>query len=70
MSYLNDKVKIENYEYTSNMVNLSFASIIDFSDSILEEEVIYTLSSSILSSCDVNKVIFMVNDKIFAIKSK
>lgn len=70
MSYLNDKVKIENYEYTSNMVTLSFASILDFSDSILEEEVIYTLSNSILTSCDVNQVIFMANDKIFAIKSK
>jgi len=70
MSYLNDKVKIENYEYTSNMVTLSFASILDFSDSILQEEVIYTLSNSILSSCDVNQVIFMANDKIFAIKSK
>ena len=70
MSYLNDKVKIENYEYTSNMVTLSFASILDFSDSILEEEVIYTLSNSILTSCEVNQVIFMANDKIFAIKSK
>lgn len=70
MSYLNDKVKIENYEYTSNMVTLSFASILDFSDSVLEEEVIYTLSNSILSSCEVNQVIFMANDKIFAIKSK
>ena len=70
MSYLNDKVKIENYEYTSNMVTLSFASILDFSDSILQEEVIYTLSNSILTSCDVNQVIFMANDKIFAIKSK
>lgn len=70
MSYLNEKVKIENYEYTSNMVALSFESILDFSDAILEEEVIYTLSNSILSSCDVQQVIFMANDKIFAIKSK
>lgn len=70
MSYLNEKVKIENYEYTSNIVTLSFESIIDFSNADLEEELIYTLSNSILYSCDVNQVIFMANDKIFAIKSK
>ena len=70
MSYLNEKVKIENYTYTSNIVTLSFESIMDFSNAILEEELIYTLSNSILSSCDVNQVVFMANDKIFAIKSK
>ena len=70
MSYLNEKVKIENYEYTSNIVTLSFVNIIDFSNDDLEEELIYTLSNSILDSCDIEKVIFMNNDKIFAIKSK
>lgn len=70
MSYLNEKVRIENYEYNSNMVTLSFESIIDFSNATLEEEVIYTLSNSILASCDIKQVIFMANDKIFAIKSK
>ena len=30
MSYLNDKVKIEKYEKTNNIVTISFASILDF----------------------------------------
>lgn len=70
MSYLNEMVKIENYEYTNNVVTLSFESVIDFSNDNLEEELIYTLSNSILDSCEARSVIFMANDQIFAIKSK
>jgi len=70
MSYLNEKIKLENYEYTSNMVMLSFSNILDFTTEDLEEELIYTLSNSILNSCDITKVVFVSNDKIFAIKSK
>lgn len=70
MSYLNEKIEIENYEYTNNVVTLSFSNIVDFANEDIEEELIYTLSSSIFDSIDVKTVIFMVKDDIFAIKSK
>jgi len=70
MSYLNDKIAIKNYEEKSNILTLSFSNIIDFSSDILDEEVIYTLSNSIMESTDIEKVIFMSNDKIITIKDK
>ena len=70
MSYLNEKVRLENYELKSNMVTLSFSNILDFSFEPLEEEVIYTLASSILESTDIEKVIFMQNDHILTIKNR
>ena len=70
MSYLNEKVSIKNYEQSSNIVTITFANVLDFNDDFISEEVIYTLSSSILESMDVEKVIFMQNDSIIAIKTK
>lgn len=70
MSYLNEKIEIENYEYTNNIVTLSFSNIVDFTNEEIEEELIYTLSNSIFESTEVKTVIFMVKDDIFAIKSK
>jgi len=69
MSYLNEKIKIENYEYLNNIVTLSFKNIIDFSSSNIQEEVIYTLANSILDSTDATKVIFLENNNIISIKS-
>lgn len=68
MSYLNDKVKIENYEKVNDIVTISFANIIDFDSSDIMEEVIYTLSNSIIDSNIATKVIFMQNDSIIDIK--
>lgn len=68
MSYLNDKIAIKNYEYTSNLVTISFENILDFNMDELNEEVIYTISNSIMDSMDVKKVIFMQSDKIVTIK--
>ena len=68
MSYLNDKVKIEKYEKTNNMVTISFASILDFDNNDILEEVIYTLSNSIIDSNEGTKVIFTYNDQIINIK--
>ena len=70
MSYLNEKIRLENYEIKSNTVTLSFASIQDFSLEPLKEEVIYTLSNSILDSTDIKKIIFMQNDRILTIKDR
>ena len=70
MSYLNEKVSIEKYEHTEDVVTLSFASILDLSPSLLEEEVIYTLANSIFDSTDYTKVIFMENNRIINIKTK
>lgn len=68
MSYLNDKVKIDKYEKTNNIVTISFASILDFNDNDMLEEVIYTLSNSIIESNEAVKVIFTYNDQILNIK--
>lgn len=70
MSYLNEKVRLEKYERQSDMVTLSFASVVDFSSDLVMEEVIYTLSNSILESTDVEKVVFMQNNHIITIKNK
>ncbi len=68
MSYLNDKIKIEKYEYQSKIVTLSFANVLDFSSDTLSEEVIYTMANSILDSTDAEKVIFMQSNSIITIK--
>ena len=70
MSYLNEKVRLENYELKSNMVTLSFSNILDFSFEPLKEEVIYTLANSILESTNIEKVVFMQNNHILTIKSR
>ena len=68
MSYLNDKINILKYEKINDIVTISFANILDFDDEIMEEEVIYTLSNSIIDSNIATKVIFMQNDAIINIK--
>ena len=70
MSYINEKIKIENYEYLDNIVTLTFASVIDFSSDSLREEVIYTLANSFFDSTDAVKVIFLQNNSILSIKEK
>lgn len=68
MSYLNDKINIEKYEKVNNIVIISFSSILDFNDENILEEVIYTLSNSIIDSSIATKVIFMQNGGIINIK--
>ncbi len=70
MSYLNEKIKIENYEKKGDLVTLSFNSISPFTSEEIEEEVIYTLANSIFDSTDVVKVIFLSNDNIISVKTK
>ena len=70
MSYLNEKIRIENYEKEGDIVTLSFASITPFTSEEIEEEVIYTLANSIFDSTDITKVIFLANDSIISVKTK
>lgn len=70
MSYLNDKIKIENYEYQDNLVTLSFNALSDLGPSDIKEEIIYTLANSIFDSTDITKVIFLEKDNIIDIKTK
>lgn len=70
MSYLNEKIKIENYERKGNIVTLNFANILNFANEEIEEEVIYTIANSIFDSTDAVKVIFLSNDNIISIKTK
>ncbi len=70
MSYLNEKISIQNYELLNDTVTVSFSSIIDFSYDEPMEEVIYTIASSIIDSDIATKVIFMQDDHIITIKQK
>lgn len=68
MSYLNDKINILKYEKTNNIVTISFANVLDFNSDNILEEVVYTLSNSIIDSNVATNVIFMQNDEIIAVK--
>ncbi len=70
MSYLSDKIKIENYEYQDNLVTLSFDALSELGPENIKEEVIYTLANSIFDSTEVTKVIFIENGNIVDIKIK
>ena len=70
MSYINEKVSIKSYENLNNTVTISFDSIMDISLTEPMEEVIYTISNSIIDSNIATKVIFMQNDRILTIKQK
>ena len=70
MSYLNDKINIESYEYQDNLVSLSFNALSDLKPENMKEEVIYTLANSIFDSTDITKVIFMEKENIIDIKTK
>jgi len=70
MSYLNEKIAIESYESLNDTVTISFKNINDLSFDEPLEEVIYTLSSSIIDSNIATKVIFMQKGEIITIKQK
>ena len=70
MSYLNEKTNIDSYEKLNDTVTISFSNILDFNNKEPLEEVVYTLSNSIIDSNVATKVIFMQNEKILTIKQK
>lgn len=67
MSYLNNRIEVLEYEETNNIVSLSFNNLITLDPKSAQEEVIYTISNSIFSSMDVEKIIFMEDDYIIKI---
>ena len=67
MSYLNDRVEVLQYEEVNNIVSLSFNNLITLDPEGAQEEVIYTISNSIFSSMDTEKIIFMEDDSIIKI---
>ena len=68
MTYINNKISIENYQKEKDIVTISFNSVLDFDDANYLEEAIYTLSRSIIESNAATKVIFLQNNEIIAIK--
>ena len=69
MSYLNDKIKINKYEKTSDTLTIYFQDILTINE-LPNEEVIYVLSNSIFDSTDITKIVFINNDKIINIKNR
>lgn len=70
MSYLNEKIAIDSYQKLNDIVTISFSNVIDLNDKKPLEEIVYTLSSSIIDSNIATKVIFIQNDRILSIKQK
>ncbi len=65
MSYLNNNTKILNMSNESDTIIVNFNDAIysDINEKEILDEVIYTISMSIIDNYDVNKVIFNVNDE-------
>ena len=65
MSYLNNNTRILNMSNESDTIIVNFNDAIysDINEKEILDEVIYTISMSIIDNYDVNKVIFNVNDE-------
>ena len=63
MSYLDNNVKLLNYELKDNIIKLNFNDLIlsDITNQKILEEVTYTVGLSLCDELDVQKVIFEVN---------
>ena len=68
MTYINNKINIENYEKEKDIVTISFNSITDFNDAKTIEEAIYTISKSIIDSDIAKKVVFIENNHIVSVQ--
>ncbi len=65
-SFLSSNTKLLNYELDNDIIKLNFSNDIfsDINSNNILEEVIYTISLSIMDNIPVSEVIFMVDDKI------
>lgn len=65
MSYLDNNVKLLDYEIIDDKIKLNFNNLIlsDITSNTILEEVLYTISLSLFDELDINEVIFQVNDK-------
>lgn len=70
ISLLNNNTELINYEINDDIMLLNFNNSIFISDGNILEEVIYTISSSVFDSYDVNKVVFNVENKTISEISK
>lgn len=63
ISLLNSKTELINYEINDDIMLLNFNNSIFVEEGSILEEVVYTISSSIFDTYDINKVIFNVENK-------
>lgn len=65
MSYLDNNVKLLDYEIIDETIKLNFNNLIfsDITSNIILEEVIYTIGLSLCDELDVKEVIFQVDNK-------
>lgn len=73
MSFLNVSTKLLDYEINDKTIKLNFNNMIlsDITEDSILEEVMYTISMSVLETFDINEVIFMVeNEEITKIVTK
>lgn len=65
-SYLSSNIKLLNYEIEDDIIKLTFNNDIfsDINSNNILEEVIYTISLSIMDNIPVNDIVFIVDDNI------
>lgn len=73
MSYLDNNVKLLDYEIIDNKIKLNFNNLIlsDITSNVILEEVMYTIGLSLCDELDIEEVIFEVdNEEISTFSSK
>ena len=65
MSFLDNNVKLLDYEIIDNKIKLNFNNLIlsDITSNVILEEVMYTIGLSLCDELDVEEVIFEVNNE-------
>lgn len=65
MSFLNVSTKLLSYEINDKKIKLNFNSMIlsDITENSILEEVLYTISMSMMENYDVQEIVFMVEDE-------
>ena len=74
MSYLDNNIKLLDYEIIDKTIKLDFndAILSDITNNLILEEVMYTIGLSLCDELEIEKVIFLVNNKdisTFSLKS-
>lgn len=73
MSYLDQNIKLLDYEIKDNIIKLNFNNVIlsDITSNNILEEVVYTIGLSLCDELDVEQVIFQVdNQEIYTFSEK
>ena len=74
MSYLDNNIKLLDYEIIDKTIKLDFndAILSDITNNLILEEVMYTIGLSLCDELEIEKVVFLVNNKeisTFSLKS-